>query len=191
MSKVLAIPWHSTDPGKNLRTEFLSSCNLGLPSSPFPQFLLFHALLSASELVHEHLWFLLSEISATYQDDVAASKQLYRRASRHIGRSIRSNRSISIPLISLINYTPTYDSPQTDPRIEITVVDTQHNRLMFAVKSRYPDLRVIIEYLSSKIVEDTVLSLSITRNDGGYQFTYVISGTTKADARMFFFGHDD
>jgi hypothetical protein len=62
---------------------------------------------------------------------------------------------------------------------------------MFAVKSRYPNLRAIIESLSSKITEDAALNLSITRNDGGYQFIYVISGTSKADARMFFFGHND
>jgi hypothetical protein len=88
-------------------------------------------------------------------------------------------------------YTCAYILLQTDPRIEITVVDQQQNRLMFAVKSRYPDLRVIIQSLSSKITEDAALSLTVTRNDGGYQFTYVISGTSKADARMFFFGHND
>lgn len=80
---------------------------------------------------------------------------------------------------------------QTDPRIEITVVDQQQNRLLFAVKSRYPSLRTIIEYLSSKVIEDAALSLSITRDDGGYQFLYVISGTSKDDARLFFYGHNE
>jgi hypothetical protein len=80
---------------------------------------------------------------------------------------------------------------QTDPRIEITVVDQQQNRLLFAVKSRYPNLRTIVEYLSSKVTEDAALSLSITRDDGGYQFLYVISGTSKDDARLFFYGHNE
>ncbi|KAL2030091.1 hypothetical protein VTO58DRAFT_109284 [Aureobasidium pullulans] len=63
--------------------------------------------------------------------------------------------------------------PITDPRIEITVVDQQQNRLMFAVKSRYPNLRTIVEDLSAKVTEDAALSLSITRDDGGYQFLIV------------------
>jgi hypothetical protein len=61
---------------------------------------------------------------------------------------------------------------------------------MFAVKSRYPSLHNTIEYLSAKVIEDIVVSLSVTKtHNGGYEFLYVIKGTSVDEARMFFYGH--